>query len=305
MSGQIRRNSEEAFALASVLEFFHLWRSKKEASLTIECREGEASINFKCSLGHPDQRHISNTRAKKKKRKSANRASRDNARAAAYQAERGQPPTASRPPAAATPQDGSSCSQTPAATTPKRTATSPLESSPKRVELPVWNPDNSSPGVLRESHQDVSRGEDILQDVSSRTCLQDVSLGEDILTHNHEAREDDYCDSTHDREDEDGSNEDEDDSSEDDDHEPGPLSSAFRETMELLEATQGFPPFPPQSDYGCGCDDPSHQCCWPTGWPKCTLYFTSSGQYLVPLNPEEWAEWESCVYSWPRTGTSD
>ena len=87
MLDHIKRNSEEGFALASVLEFFHLRRSRREASLTIECKDGEAKVNFNCSLGYPDQQHVSKTKAKK--RKSANRASRDNTRAAAYQAERG------------------------------------------------------------------------------------------------------------------------------------------------------------------------------------------------------------------------
>ena len=38
--------------------------------------------------------------------------------------------------------------------TPKITATSPLESSAKRVELPLLNPDISSPGVLRDEGGD-------------------------------------------------------------------------------------------------------------------------------------------------------
>ena len=159
MFDQIKRNSEEGFALASVLEFFHLWRSKKKASLLIECKDGEASINFKCNLGYPDQQHV---KSKVKKRKSVNRTTRDNARAAAYQAGRGSPLTASPPPSAApsVPQGESSCrSSAVPPTTPKRTATSPLESSPKRVELPVWDPDISSPGVLRGSVSDESLGD--------------------------------------------------------------------------------------------------------------------------------------------------
>ena len=143
-------------------------------------------------------------------------AARDNARAARHQAKQGavtspalgeddkddedspahgtsradssQPPTVPLPPAAA-------CSQSPAATatTPKRTATSPLESSPKRFELPVWDPNTSSPGVLRGSLQDVSLDVDIPQDVSFRECPQDVTLGE--IIHNHGAKEDDHEDS--------------------------------------------------------------------------------------------------------------
>ena len=171
MADRIFRNTEAGFVTASVLEFFHLWRSKKNASLTIECKDGAARVNFNCYLGHPDQQHTSKPRPKK--RKSANRISRGNARAAKYQAEGGPPPTVSPPPppppvTSPAPQDGpSSRSGQSTATTPKRTATSPIAPSPKRsvtsplpsndpayVQLPVWDPCQVSPEVLREESTD-------------------------------------------------------------------------------------------------------------------------------------------------------
>ena len=200
-------NTEADFIFASLVEFLNLWRSGKQGTFNIECREKTASLSFNCSLGHPDSSHLVGKK-KKRKCKSKARAARDNARAAEHQAKQ----SAAISQATATPQDESSCSQSPAAaaTTPKRTATSPLESSPKRPvsSLPVWDPNTSSPGALRENLQDVSLS-DIPQDVSHRTYHQDVSLGEDILNHSREAREDDHYDGARGREAEDGGNEDE------------------------------------------------------------------------------------------------
>ena len=201
MATVLNGNSEAGFIFASMTEFIHLWRSGKEASIKIDCKDKQAFLNISCSLGHPDQPHIPVVKRRKKKRKSNARAARDRARAACHQETQASCPE----PAAA-------------ATTPKRTATSPLESSPKRPvsSLPVWDPNNtSSPGVLRGSLQDVSRGEDIPQDVSLRTYPQDVSLGED--THIHGAKEDDCSDSAHGQEDEDGRDETEDEDENEDD----------------------------------------------------------------------------------------
>ena len=69
----------------------------------------------------------------------------------------------------------------------------------------------------------MSRGEDILQDVSLRTYPQDVSLGED--THIHGTREDNHSDSAHGQEDKDGGmdgdeEEEEDGSNDDKDDDP-------------------------------------------------------------------------------------
>ena len=88
-------NSEAAFMLSSVLEFIHVWRIGNESSLTLECKDGKASINFHCKLGRPDQAHIQDGRQshKKKKKKSASRVLKNNARAARHQAlSRSSPP---------------------------------------------------------------------------------------------------------------------------------------------------------------------------------------------------------------------
>ena len=88
-------NSKAAFMLSSVLEFIHVWRIGNESSLALECKDGRASINFHCNLGRPDQAHIQDGRQghKKKKKKSANRVLKNNARAARYQAlSRSSPP---------------------------------------------------------------------------------------------------------------------------------------------------------------------------------------------------------------------
>ena len=128
--------------------------------MNIECKEGSASLNFNCNLGHPDIPHIAG-KQKKRKRKSKSSASRDNARAARHQSRQGAAisPAPGREAYVAPSLDQSDqlVSEEPTVpsvssvmeihTTPKRTATSPLESSPKRVELPVFTP--SPPPDLR------------------------------------------------------------------------------------------------------------------------------------------------------------
>ena len=97
MSTVLEGNSEANFVFATVIEFCHLWKSRKEASFSIDCKEGNASLNFKCSLGHPDEKHINphhlghpdQEHAMKKRikqKKSPSKVSRNNARAAAFQA---------------------------------------------------------------------------------------------------------------------------------------------------------------------------------------------------------------------------
>ena len=46
----------------------------------------------------------------------------------------------------------------------------------------------------------------------------------------------------------------------------------------------------------CDCGNP-HPTGSDIGWPRCTLYFTCNGLYLVPLNPPEWIAWGSGVES--------
>ena len=119
-----------------------------------------------------------------------------------------------------------------------------------------------------------------------------MSLGEDILTYNHGTREEDYNDSTHGREDDDDSNEDDHEEDGGDGDEGGVkdwtgLAQHLWQVMEQLEATQGVPPN--HTDCDCGNPHPGSD----IGWPRCTLYLTCSGPYLMPLNPPEWIAWES------------
>ena len=123
MSSLLKGNSEAGFLSTTLTEFIHLWRSKKEASLSLECKNGQTFVNFRCSLGHPDSPHIQDGRRKRRHRvKSDTRRSRDNARAAAHQAAR-----ASLQPAASPSRTASSPAPQPP---PHRTVTSPPPSSP-------------------------------------------------------------------------------------------------------------------------------------------------------------------------------
>ena len=76
-----------------------------EASFSVYCKEGRASLSFTCGLGHPDQRHINpqhlgdpdTTTRKRNQNKSPSKVLRDNARAKAFQAARikSRPPSSS------------------------------------------------------------------------------------------------------------------------------------------------------------------------------------------------------------------
>ena len=95
MASVIEGNSEAGFIFASMIEFIHLWRSGKDASMSLKCRDGKTFVNFECSLGHPDTLHIQDGRSKKKYRvKSDARKARNNARAASFQSTKF-PPSAS------------------------------------------------------------------------------------------------------------------------------------------------------------------------------------------------------------------
>ena len=173
----IKSDSEASFILASLLEFFNLWKSGKKATFNLECNGKTASLNFSCALGHPDTPHMEKQKQKKRKKKSKSRAARDNARAARHQsgleavtspeqptvqsstqskAMMGDPPT---PPAVPL--------ESPTPTTPKRPATSPIESLTKRpaisspsngplVQLPVWEASHSPEILRKNSDQDNS-----------------------------------------------------------------------------------------------------------------------------------------------------
>lgn len=79
MNIPVEANSEASFVLASVMEFLHVWRSGRESSLSLHCKEGKTVLNFQACLGRPDQSHFQHGRGHGK-RKSANRRQKDNAR---------------------------------------------------------------------------------------------------------------------------------------------------------------------------------------------------------------------------------
>ena len=85
MNIPVEVNSEASFVLASVMEFLHVWRSGRESSLSLHCKEGKTVLNFQACLGRPDQSHFQHGRGHGK-RKSASRRQKDNARAAAFRA---------------------------------------------------------------------------------------------------------------------------------------------------------------------------------------------------------------------------
>ena len=68
MATVLNGNSEAGFIFASMTEFIHLWRSGKEASIKIDCKDKQAFLNISCSLGHPDQPHIPVVKRRKKKK---------------------------------------------------------------------------------------------------------------------------------------------------------------------------------------------------------------------------------------------
>ena len=89
MAAIFERNSEAGFLFSSMIEFINLWKSEKEGSIKIECKEGKANLSFSCSLGHPDAEHLNTNRYQqqgKVKSKSATRRARDRARAERFQA---------------------------------------------------------------------------------------------------------------------------------------------------------------------------------------------------------------------------
>ena len=178
------RNSEAAFVFSSVMEFIHVWRIGHESSLTLECKDGKANINFQCNLGRPDHAHIQDGRPKKKK--SATRILKNNARAARHQAATRPPPppprTVTSPPLTP-PQETQHLPPGPHSSSPEREPEkkSPARSPPSATARQedshmdnVWQPSElddtraaeyatvplspGSPGILREAdqHEDIS-----------------------------------------------------------------------------------------------------------------------------------------------------
>ena len=99
MSKNIEGNTETGFIFATLREFIHLWKSGKEGTLSLKCKNGKTSVKFQGSLGHPDMPHTQDGRRRKHRAKSA------------YQAARAPPPTAVSP---ALPQAGQDRDKSPA-----------------------------------------------------------------------------------------------------------------------------------------------------------------------------------------------
>ena len=268
MATVLSGNSEAGFIFASMTEFIHLWRSGKEASINIDCKNKQAFLKISCSLGHPDQPHIPVVKQNKKKKKSNIKAARDRARAACYQESQascheahpepeggagrrpeGWPSPPAEGEAGRRPEDRPSLalgtSSTP--TTPKRNATSPLESSPKRpvtsqacsagsglasIQLPIWDPSRHSPEALREGVQDTSLGD---ADMTPTLLKQDLSLMEGC--DDDFADDNDSCgDDNEDYEDEDEVDEDGDeDEHEDDDNDDSSRCTTYDKHIDMVK----------------------------------------------------------------------
>ena len=79
MNATIEGNTEAGFLFATLREYIHLWKSGKEGTLSLKCKNGKTSVKFQGSLGHPDTPHIQDGRRGKKHRaKSVIRKTRDN-----------------------------------------------------------------------------------------------------------------------------------------------------------------------------------------------------------------------------------
>ena len=80
-------NTEESFILASLKEFVKLWGSGCQSSYHLECKNGQAWLQFGSALGSPGSQHFSPNVIVKdvpKKQKSPRRILKDRARAAAH-----------------------------------------------------------------------------------------------------------------------------------------------------------------------------------------------------------------------------
>ena len=270
-------NTEADFIFASLVEFLNLWRSGKQGTFNIECREKTASLSFNCSLGHPDSSHLMGKK-KKRKCKSKARAARDNARAAEHQAKQ----RAAISPAAAMLQDAASqqsqqsaaispaedrevhdplegdqsghlVSEQPSVLksprTPKRPVSSPTESLSKRPAVSL--PDKPSPGpsagpkVQLPVWDSTEHPYEILREESRD---QDISITADLLsdTERH-VSDDEVKDSCEDEDDDEndkdeGEDEDEDGKEEDCRHWGcGCRWCNYLEALRILGASNNFP----------------------------------------------------------------
>ena len=243
-TGHFKSNSEASFLFASLWEFLHLWKSGKEAVFNVECKGKTASLNFSCSLGHPENPHVGKQR--KRRRKSKSQAVRDNARAARHQSRQGAVISPARGGEAyvapSLDQSDQLVSEEPTVpsvaltskvqSTPKRKATSPAESLPKRpaqliVQLPDWNSSGSSQEILRQNEYDnrADEYEDENVNCDSREDEDDDHDYEEEMKYEEDGYEDDNEDYGDDFDDnyeeddyEDESHENEDESEDDEGH---------------------------------------------------------------------------------------
>ena len=153
MTAAFSGNTEAGFVFATLVEFIHLWRSGRDASINIKCKEGKAALSMECNLGNPGDQHVPvPVRVKSsKKSKSVSRTARNNARAARHQAGAGPPPsTTTTPPRTATspappsPTNVARTATSPAPTPPAGPDTSPASHTPARTVRPegsdIWQP---------------------------------------------------------------------------------------------------------------------------------------------------------------------
>ena len=201
MSAVISGNTEVGFVYASLVEFIHLWRSERDASIKINCKDGQATLSMEFNLGNPDDQHVlfpvngkssDEKKKKRKKSKSATRTARNNARAARHQAATGPPLIPHIPPRTVTSPPLTPSQETqhlppgPHSSSPEREpekkspARSPPSATARQEDSPmdiVWQPSElddtraaehatvplspGSPGILR------SREADQHEDISS------------------------------------------------------------------------------------------------------------------------------------------
>ena len=160
MAQVIEGNSEAGFMFASIMEFIHLWKSGKESTMSLKCEDGKATINFKCSLGHPDQPHVhvKDGRNKRKIRvKSDIRKARDNARTAAFQATMASPPADSPRLSASLTPTRTATRTKPSSTTKFRDANQDIWQSPSSYREDKNNRENFS--EEENYHENFSVGE--------------------------------------------------------------------------------------------------------------------------------------------------
>lgn len=177
MFTSLEGNTEAGFLFATLREFIHLWKSGKEGTLSLKCKNGRNSVKFQSSLGHPDSPHIQDGRRKRKHRvKSDTRRARDNARAAVHQAAR-----ASLQPAASPPRTVSSPAPPPP---PARLVTSLARASPAGTDNTPAAPHRSNPTIMEEdiTEEDITASSPLSspREENASQVVTDLQLWRDV-----------------------------------------------------------------------------------------------------------------------------